>query len=168
MLRRSWGKIALAMSESDPTSSMVPRPVGVNRAREGTLERVGRAAGIVAGIVGTLTCGLGVVGAALDQSPGALAGRIVGSVVFTGFGAASALLTRRLLRRQGAASAAARAQAEAGLALAATVRDRLLAVASRYQGRLTVAELAAELAIAPEPAAHALDGAVKASEAVLL
>ncbi len=60
------------------------------------------------------------------------------------------------------------ASARTAPALAEAIRQRLLAIASHHRGRLTVAELAAALAIAPEPAERALEEAAQSGVARLL
>ncbi len=60
------------------------------------------------------------------------------------------------------------ASAEVAPILADAIRQRLLAIASHHRGRLTVAELAAALGIAPEPAERALEEAAKSGLARLL
>lgn len=152
------------MPERDPSKGLVVRSQSLPMASEprhgGRLARVKRAAGTVFGLGVTLVSGMGILGAVIDSARDPLATTVVGCTLLTAFGTAGALLARRMMRQQAAV--------EAAPDLTDAIRARLFAVASLHRGRLTVAELAATLAVAPEPAEKALETAARSGEARLL
>lgn len=160
------------MAQDEPTKGLAPRPealpLGLNRPQNGMLVRAKRTAGTVVGVGATLFSALGILGVFVGKSHDSLAATIVGCAFFAAFGTAGALLARRMIRAQRIASSPALAEAEGAPALVLAIRQRLLAIASHHRGRLTVAELAAALAIAPEPAEYALEEAAQSGEARLL
>jgi len=153
------------MAEDKPTQSLTTHPtrsppLELNRPRDGMLARLKRVVGTLVGVSATVFSALVILGAVINRSGDSLATTIVGCAIFTGFGVAGAVLVRRMLRQQ--------ANSEAAPALAEAIRQRLLATASAHQGRLTVAELAAALTIAPEPAERVLEQAAQSGVARLL
>lgn len=160
------------MEKDEPTRSVAVRsealPLEVMRPKMGALGRVARGAGAVVGVGVTVFAGLGIFGAILDRSHDTLAVSIAGCTFLAGLGIAGASLARAMIRALRAASSPTLTAAEAGPALALAIRQRLLRIASHHGGRLTVAELAAALATAPEPAERALEGALQSGEARLL
>jgi hypothetical protein len=126
------------------------------------LARAKRFTGTVVGVGTAALSAFAIFGAAVGKhrDPLPLGAIVVGCVILSGFGAAGALLARRMYRE----GIAARAIPE----LHEAIREHLLALASDRGGRLTVAELAAALAIAPEPAERALEEAAQSGNARIL
>lgn len=152
------------MTEHRRTQGLVHRPDERRLAGAGSvrraLARVGRTVVAVAGAGTTLLSGAAIAEGLIHRADDPLALTILGCTLFAGLGTAGAWVARRMFRMQ--------ANVDVSSIYADAIRQRLLAVASLHRGRLTAAELAATLGIAPEPSERALEEAAKSGLARLL
>jgi hypothetical protein len=160
------------MPINDPSGALAPRDTPRDLAetprRRGTLATVGRVAAGTLGIGLTTFSGLGIIGLIVDSAKDGL-GATIGGGAFCAVVATTGLLVTRWAFRAGRASGPRQVPARAeSPALASAIRQRMLAVASHYGGRLTAAELAATLGIEAAPAARALEAAAEAGDARML
>jgi len=114
------------------------------------------------GMVGTSLCG--IIGLALDHAKDP--DRIGVFFVISIFGITGLILARWAVRRPW--SARAPAPSIASPALARAIKQRMLAVASQYHGRITAAELSAALGIEQGPSVQVLEAAARTGEARML
>jgi hypothetical protein len=132
------------------------------------LATAGRVGG---GVVGVGMTGFSVIGAigVLVAGPKDGIGAFVGAWIFVALtGGVGLALSRWAFRPRRAAPARAAVTPSAAPGLAVAIRQRMLAVASHYGGRITAAELAAALGIEEAPAARALEAAAETGEARML
>jgi hypothetical protein len=157
------------MTPDDPNGQLVPRgargAVAKRPRGTGALATAGEVAVGTIGIVLTATSLLASIGMIVDRAKSSLGENLGGGLLLAVIAAVGVALMRWGFRSRPGAVAVHR---HVSPALASAIKQRMLAVASHYGGRVTAAELAAMLGIEEAPAARALEAAAEAGEARML
>jgi hypothetical protein len=161
------------MATNEPREVLAPRNASRDLTAvprtEGALATVGRVTSGMLGIGLATVSGLGIIGIIVDSAKEHLAPSIIGGIFAAASGVAGLVIARWAFRSRRPSQPrpvqAARAESPA---LASAIRQRMLAVASHYGGRLTAAELAASLGIEESPAARVLETAAETGDARML
>jgi hypothetical protein len=156
------------MTPDDPNRQLAPRDARapLTKPRRGT-SALAKAGYIAVGSLGAVFTGgslLGTLGVILDHT-NSVGDRIGMGIFIAVMAAVGVAFMRWGFRSRPSAAVVHRSVSPA---LASAIKQRMLAVASHYGGRVTAAELAAMLGIEEAPAARALEAAAEAGEARML
>ncbi len=160
------------MMPAEPSRELVPLPEAVSLAaapqRPIARARIGRVLGATVGIGAIIISALGMLGAFIRSAHQPIQTSVGVAVFFAAFGLAGSFLTRRMFRLRPVEGGRASSPRKGSPALPFVIRQRMVAVASQYQGRVTAAELAAAVGVEEGAAAQALEAAAQSGEARML
>ncbi|MEP6653228.1 MAG: hypothetical protein ABJA82_07705 [Myxococcales bacterium] len=158
------------MLPDEPTREVAALPEAVSLAVAPQLPigrwSIGRVLGTTAGIGTIITSALGMLGTIVGPAPFRIAVGL--AIFFSALGLSGGFLTRRMFRFRPIEGLPESPLRPGSPAFAFVIRQRMLTVASQYQGRVTAAELAAALGVEEHAAAQALEAAARSGEASML
>ena len=161
-----------SMMPAEPSRELVPLPEAVSLAaapqRPIARALIGRVLGATVGISTIITSAFGMLGAVIGSAHKPIRTSVGLAVFFAAFGLAGSFLTRRMFRLRPVEGGLASSPRKGSRALPLVIRQRMVVVASRHQGRVTAAELAAALGVEEGAAAQALEAAAQSGEARML
>lgn len=141
--------------------ALAPEPSARSRAKA-----IGRVFGTTVGVGTIITSALGLLGAVSGHEPIQISVGL--AIFFSALGLSGGFLTRRMFRLRSIEGRRELALGPGSAELSFVIRQRMLTVASQYQGRVTAAELAAALGVEELAAAQALEAAARSGEARML